>query len=262
MPWHAACCLAVMVGRLALGALGVVLVWSAPALAQGPELRPGMALPPEFVSPEAAAYEAQLDPNAEPDAIDRTRVVKRRHFDDRHLFLGVGVGEGSAVGILGVYLELAVIDRLTLGAGVGLTFWGRAEGGYLRGRPVVWGGAHEKGVLHALTLQFGYTHMEYGRAVFSDFGFVCLHGADEKPGDPCYRSFVDSQPAHFGLIQAGFEHSFSGGLSLHYELGVMHSLTELSWTCAHLGSPVACEPHQIPPNTTWVLSAGLSYGVL
>ena len=72
---------------------------------------------------------------------------------------------------------------------------------------------------------------------------------------------MDIQPAHFGLIQAGVEHSLWKGLSLHYEMGVMHSLTELSWSCTHSRSPVACEPNQIPPNTTWVLSAGLSYGI-
>jgi hypothetical protein len=254
-----------MVARLTLGALGIALAWSTQALAKEAEIQPGMALPPEFLAPEAAAYEAKLDPRAERDdqQRDAKTVAERRHFDDRRLFLGAGVGEGSAMGVLGVYVELSVIDRLTLGAGIGFTFWGLAWGGYLRGRPIVWGGAHEKGVLHALTLQLGYTQMVYGRSVWADFGsFVCLHGEDERPGDPCYRSNVDTQPAHFGLLQAGVEHSFLRGLSLHYELGIMHSLTALSWTCTHVRSPVACEAHQIPANTTWVLSAGLSYGVL
>jgi hypothetical protein len=253
-----------MVGRLALGAASFAFVWSTQALAKQPEIQPGMALPPEFVAPEAAAFEAQLDPDAEPDGQpgDANTVAKRRHFDDRRLFLGAGIGEGSAMGVSGFYLELAVIDRLTLGAGLGFTFWGRAEGGYLRGRPVVWGGAHEKGALHALTLQLGYTHMAYGRSIWEDLYFVCLHDPDEKPGDRCYTSSVDTQPAHFGLLQAGLEHSFSRGLSLHYELGVMHSLTKLSWTCTHLRSPVACQPGDIPVNTTWVLSAGLSYAIL
>jgi hypothetical protein len=250
-----------------MGVLSAAFVWQTQALAKEPAISPGMALPPEVVSAEAAKYEAMLDPSAEADSsadeqLDINRVVKRRHFDDRHLFLGSGGGEGSAMGIVGIYLELAVMDRLALGAGVGLTFWGRAEGGYVRGRPIVWGGAHEKGVLHAITLQLGYTHMAYGESVWAGFGpGVCLHDADEKPGDGCYESSVEIQPAHFGLLQAGVEHSFSKGLSLHYEMGMMHSLTELSWTCTHMRSPVACEPNQSPPNTTWVLSAGLSYGI-
>ena len=234
-----------MVDRFTVGALAAAFAWSTQASAKEPEIRPGTALPPEFVSPEAAAYEAKLNPSADPDAtsnepIGSKSVAIRRHFDDRRLFLGAGVGEGSAMGVLGIYLELAVIDRLTLGAGVGFTFLGLAQGAYLRGRPIVWGGAHEKGALHALTLQLGYTRMVYGRSVWSDFGsFVCLHGEDEQPGDPCYRSKVDTQPAHFGVLQAGVEHSFLRGLSLHYELGIMHSLTELSWTCTHSRSPVA-----------------------
>ena len=48
-----------------MGALSAAFVWQTQALAKEPAISPGMALPPEFLSAEAAAYEAMLDPSAE-----------------------------------------------------------------------------------------------------------------------------------------------------------------------------------------------------
>ena len=140
---------------------GLLAAMSA-ASASADDLRPGMALPPEQLTPEAARYEAlpqgeQTTPQSE-EAAPRTAdevllgddtEEKRRQFDDRLLHLGVTLGIGVATPTAGLFVELDVWDRLAIGGEVALSLWGPAAALHVRGRPLVWGG-RRRGALYAL----------------------------------------------------------------------------------------------------------------
>jgi hypothetical protein len=186
-----------------MGGALMALSWAAPAAASDPDIEPGMAL-----APEAAQYEAQLQ-GRDPEVLtEEDSVERRRQFDDRLLTIGAGLNVAAPLLAASAVLELSVWDRLALGAELSASIWGRGTGLHVRGRPIVWGGRHGRRVLHALTLQGQYRYMAYGEPV----GIPLCHTDCDRP------RFID-MPAHFGALEAGFEHAFSGGLTLRYAWG-------------------------------------------
>jgi len=221
--------------RTALLGWGIALsIWGAACAARAePEIRPGSALDPQTLPPEARRYERLLqqdEDSAMPHADDT--VDDRRHFDDRRLALGAGTGLGSPTGLLGVFLEVNALDWLALGGGGGLGAWGPAVGGYVTLRPIVWGG-QEKGALHAFTWRGTYTYMAYGNDPL-DF---CL-GIDSSCED---RLLYRDQNAQFWGFAVGFEHATWTGWSFRWDIGYAHTPSALTWHCTAHGSPSACQ---------------------
>jgi len=197
-----------------------------------PEIRPGTALDPETLPPEAQRYERLLQQDGDralpysDDSVD-----ERRHFDDRRLALGLGTGLGSPTGLMGVFLEVNALDWVAVGAGAGLGAWGPALGGYLTLRPIVWGG-QEEGALHAFTLRGTYTYMAYGDDPL-DFCLGIDRGCEDRPQ-------YEQQNAAFWGFAAGFEHATWTGWSFRWDIGYAHTPAPLSWRCTIAGSPASC----------------------
>jgi hypothetical protein len=198
-------------------ALGVVLTIGRPAALLAAEIRPGDALPTEELPPEAQRYEAALQGQAL-DAEGNT-VVERRRFDARAVQLGLGTGLGMPTALLGGYAELTPWDRLSFGVEAGLTFWGPAGGGYVRLRPIVWGGEGRR-LLNAFVFQASYTVMRDGEIDL----MPCV--------DSCRTVHYLDRTAQVAAISAGFEHQLASGWSIRYDFGVGHALFATAWKCA------------------------------
>jgi hypothetical protein len=215
--------------------LGVALLAAVSGLTETasatPEIRPGMALSPEDLPPEAQHYERLLHGDATADRLrwDDDSVDERRHFDDHALHVGFATGLGTPVGMAGAFAEANPWDALALGMGGGVTFWGLAGGAYVRLRPLAWGG-HGRGALHAFTLQTSYTYMQYGEFLFTP----CI--------DTCDGGQVLGGTAQFGALSAGFEHQLASGWTFRYDFGVAHALFATPGKCARYdtGAAVPC----------------------
>ena len=154
-------------------------------------------------------------------------VEKRRHFDEHLLQAGVSLGSGSQIQLIGLFAEANVWDRLALGAGAGVSFWGPEASGYVRFRPVVWGG-EGRHLLNALTLRAEYTVMREGAELFS----FC--------DDNCGVRFVD-RTAQLGALSVGFEHQLWSGWAFRYDVGFAHVLAATRWSCQVNRMPAPCD---------------------
>lgn len=204
------------------------------------ELRPAEELPLEGAS-------AQRPPAADDDlASQNITVEERRHFDRR--LLQVGAALGTAVGtdayfdLIGLYAEANVWDRLALGGGAGVSFSGPEASGYLRFRPIIWGGEGHH-LLNAFTLRAEYTIMRQGAEPFS----LC----DEN----CAAQFVD-RTAELGALSAGFEHQLWSGWTFRYDFGFAHVLSATAWKCERDRVPSRCDER--PPSADMMVT---SFGV-
>jgi hypothetical protein len=194
---------------------GVVLAFKTTTALGGPEIQLGDALAPEQLPAEAQQWEAALDANG-------NSVAERRRFDDRSAGLGLGTGLGMPAALVGMYAELTPWERITVGVEVGLSFWGPAGGGYVRFRPLVWGGEGTK-LLHAFVLQASYTLMRDGPLNL----LPCIDSCSERVH---YRA----RTAQVGALSAGFEHQFASGWSIRYDFGFGHVLSATAWKCTRL----------------------------
>jgi hypothetical protein len=221
------------------------------AAAPEQDVRPGTALPPEQPTSEAARYEAMLQ--GEPVLQDEDSVENRRRFDDA-LRLGLGLATVHATPLTALYTEVDAHDRLALGGELGLTLWGLLAGGYVRLRPVIWGG-RSRGVLSGFTLDAGYRYMQYGDSPFDDILASACH-------DDCERVRYLSRPTHFLALGAGFEHAFASGWSIRYSIGAAFAVKEPDWRCELGREPVACGGEATHPTlqtflTSFVLSRAI-----
>jgi hypothetical protein len=215
------------------------------------ELRPGMALTPDQLPPEASHYEALLQ--GEPLSQDGDTVEKRRRFDDQALRIGIGMGVAVGSFGLALYTEVDAGDRLALGSEVGLSLWGLMAGGYLRVRPAVWGGRQRR-ALHALTLQGGYRYMQYGEDPFSGILASACHG-------DCDRVHFLNAPAHFITLEAGFEHAFASGWGIRYSMGAALMAGEPDWRCEKVRQPISCADGSAPDRQLLVTRFVLSHAI-
>jgi hypothetical protein len=222
-------------------AVGCVALAIGPGATKAAELRPGMALAPGQLTPDAARYEALLQAE-DTDAV-------RRQFDDRRLYVGGSFGWVSASPAVSLLFELNVHDRLAVGTEVGLTISGPAGGAYVRGRPLVWGG-RGRGPLHALTLQTKYDYRAHG----GDLSFCSISDCSEP-------RFV-AMPVHFLMIDGGFEHAFARGFTLRYAAGVGLQLGQPAWRCRIGRLPAACGDKRPPSDTLFVTYVVLSHALL
>lgn len=223
------------------------------------DIRPGMAISPEDLPPEAQHYERLLrgDSSADSRSWDDDSVDERRHFHDHLLHAGLATGVGTPVGVLGAYFEVDPWDALAVGVGGGVSFWGPSGGGFLRLRPYVWGG-QGNGALHAFTLQTSYTYMLHGEDPLRDveFGFYdCEVGACPE-AEP---EFVPTG-AHFLSLSAGFEHAFYSEWSIRYEYGFARALSATKWQCTMGGRPAPCTGSS-PSDTMVVIGFTLSHAL-
>ena len=216
-----------------------------------PEIRPGMALPPEDLSPEARHYERLLRGDAANDRPQRDddSVDERRHFDDQVFHAGMGTGFGTPIGMVGAFLEANPWDALALGVGGGVTLWGPAGGAYARLRPVAWGGQGQR-VLHAFTLQISYTYARDGELDI----MPCVHACREV-------GFLN-RTAQLGALGAGFEHQLASGWTFRYDFGVARVLLATPWKCERYdtGAAVPCGDSS-PTDTLFVGTFGLSHAL-
>jgi hypothetical protein len=246
--------------KIGLGvALAAAVIAVAATTSAAAEIRPGMALSPDDLPPEAQHYERLLraDATEEPLGWDDDSVDERRHFDDRLLQVGFGTGVGTPIGLMGAYLEANPWDGLSLGVGAGFTSWGPAGGVSLRLRPFVWGGQGQR-ALHAFTLQTSYTYMRHGRDPLRDFEFGfydCEVGACPEP-EP---DFVPTG-AHFMSLSAGFEHALASGWTFRYELGFARALRPTSWGCVLDGRSTPCT-NSSPSDTLLVVGFAVSHAL-
>jgi hypothetical protein len=168
------------------------------------------------------------------DSSERARasdtVEERRHFDRRLIHLGgvfgTAAGTGSYFALVGLYAEANVWDRLALGVGTGVSFWGPEASGSLRFRPIVWGGEGQH-VLNAFMLRAEYTVMQQGADIFS----FC----DES----CGTRFV-ARTAQLGTLSAGFEHQLWSGWTIRYDFGFARVFSATPWKCRRDGLPAPC----------------------
>ncbi len=226
-------------------ALGLV---AAGARAEQP-IQPGMALDPEQLSPEAARYEQALQGRPVGEGDDS--VENRRHFDDHPIYGGVLTGLAVPGGTLGLFLEANVWDRLAIGAAGGVSPWGPTGGGYVRLRPIVWGGEGEN-VLSAITIDVGYAYMMYGGDILPDIDFTC--------GEDCRRTpHHVSVPSHVGTIGVGLEHALFKGFSFRYGVGYGRLLQVPAWRCELEGQPSACWSESEPQHDFMTLNFGFSH---
>ena len=216
-----------------------------------PEIRPGMALPPERSPAEAQHDERLLRGDAPIDSLhtDDDSVDERRHFNDHVFHAGIGTGFGTPVGMVGAFLEANAWDALALGMGAGVTFWGLAGGAYVRLRPFAWGGKGP-GVLHAFTLQASYTYMRDGELKV----MPCIHACGEV-------GFLD-RTVQVGALSAGFEHQLVSGWTFRYDFGVAQALLAPPWKCARYdtGTAVPCRGNS-PADTFFVGTFALSHAL-
>jgi len=171
-------------------------------------------------------------------------VEKRRHFDERLLQVGANLGLGSQVQLLGVFAEANVWDRLAVGGGAGVSFWGPEASGYMRFRPIVWGG-EGRDLLNAITLRAEYTIMHQGGELFS----FC----DEA----CGAQFV-GRTAQLGALSVGFEHQLWSGWTFRYDFGFAHVLSATPWSCQVGHAPALCDGEG-PSNDMMVTLFGVSH---
>lgn len=218
-----------------VGAAVIVLALHA-RTAAAREIQPGDALDPEELSPEARAFESAL----EESPVDATghSVVERRRFDADWGGVGIGTGLGMPGALIGAYAELTPWERTTLGAELGLNFWGPAGGAYFRLRPIIWGGDGRK-LLNAFVLQASYTLMRDGPIDL----MPCIDACSEAP-------LYQVRTAQAGALSAGFEHQFASGWSLRYDFGVGRVLSATTWSCKSFqdGSATPCTTS--PPSDT------------
>ena len=233
-------------------ALATVVTGLAGTALAAPDIRPGTALSPEDLPPEAQGYERLLraDSAADPPPQNSDTVVERRHFDDQVFHAGIGTGLGTPVGMLGAFLEANPWDAVALGLGGGVTFWGPAGGAYLRLRPLVWGGQGQR-VLHAFTLQTSYTYMRDGELELMS----CIEAC------PSRVRFLD-RTAQFGALSTGFEHRLASGWTFRYDFGVAHSWLATPWKCVRYDTVAASPCSSTPPSDTlFVGTFGLSHAL-
>lgn len=236
--------------------LVLMIVGTAAQGAFAEDLRPGMALPPDQLTADAARYERLLQGDESPasDTLLQGEDTgeNRRQFDDRLVHFGLSLRMARATPAAGLFSELDVWDRLVIGTEAALSLWGPAAAVYLRGRPLVWGG-RGRGLLNALTVQTEYRYMAYGDESFGLTALLC-HADCDRP------SFID-MPAHFVVLEAGFEHAFAGGFSLRYAWGAAFELTQPAWRC-RVGRQLApCADEQPPPDELFVTTFGASYAL-
>lgn len=221
-----------MLKLLSLRAPGVVLALKTAAAVGNPDIQPGDALAPEELPADARPFEAALW-GAPVDATGNS-VVERRRFDARWAALGVGTGLGMPVALVGAYAELTPWERTTVGVEGGLTFWGLAGGGYVRLRPIIWGGEGRK-LLNAFVLQVSYTLMRDGQLDL----LPCIDSCSQ-------RVHYLPRTAQVGALSAGFEHQFASGWSIRYDFGFGHVLSATAWKCTRFddGKAAPCPSGQ------------------
>ncbi len=218
-----------------------VLGWTGISAAE--ELRPGVALSRQLLSPEAAHYEDLLQQRG--DSVD-----KRRHFDAHRLYLGVGLGGTILSSLVTVSLEANPWDRLALGVEGGVSAWGTSISPYARLRPIVWSGQQHR-ALNAVTVMVGYRYMAYGDVPLAGVVSAACHGSD------CDRPYYLNHMAHFLGWELGTEHAFWKGWSLRWGIGAQHLLVEPDWQCAVAHQPAKCteeKPISTIPVGSFVLS--------
>jgi hypothetical protein len=154
---------------------------------------------------------------------------------------------GTPLGLAGMFVEVDPWDRLALGAGVGLTFWGPTAGGFLRLRPLVWGGEGQR-LLNAFTLQASYAWARDGELDVLPCIEVC-----ERP------RYLD-RSVQLGALSAGFEHSTASGWTFRYDFGAARALRSSPWRCELDGEPVACSGEK-PIDTLPVVSFAVSHAL-
>ena len=236
--------------------LGVGLVAAMASLAgtawAGPDIHPGMALPPEDLPPEAQHYERLLrgDGTTNPPSSNDDSVDERRHFNDRAFHAGMGTGFGTPLAMVGAFLEANPWDALALGMAGGVTLWGPAGGTYVRLRPLAWGGQGKR-VLHAFTLGSSYTLMRDGELRL----MTCIH-------TPCDEVGFLNRTALFGSLSAGFEHQLASGWTFRYDFGVAQALFATPWRCARYdtGAEAPCGGSS-PTDTLFVGTFGMSHAL-
>lgn len=205
-----------------------LLALQAESALASPEIRPGDALAPGDLPPEAQQFEAALQGQSV-DAAGNS-VVERRRFDARWVGVGFGIGLGMPSALVGGYVELTPWERFTVGVEAGLNFWGPAGGAYVRLRPIIWGG-EGRNLLNAFVLQASYTIMRDGELDM----MPCIHA--------CRELEYLNRTAQYGGLSAGFEHQLASGWSIHYDFGVGRALFATPWKCKRFddGMPAPCQ---------------------
>lgn len=132
----------------------------------------------------------------------------RKRFTDLPMLFELRTGFGTSVGEIGLVGEYNVLDRLALGAGIGLNIWGPIWGIHVRGRPII--GATQSGRLHAMTFETSFSQGMYaGIPAFPNDGSNCTSGND--PGCSGYPvpkfNFVDSVRTRLGNASARRVHA-------------------------------------------------------
>ena len=224
----------------------MLVLWSAPSWGS-PQIQVGDALPTEELPAEAQQFEAALQ--GHPLGGTGDTVEERRRFDARLVQLGGGIGLGMPAALLGGYAELTPWERITLGLEAGVNFWGPAGGGYVRLRPIVWGGEGRR-LLNAFVLQASYTVMRDGPVPLF---MPCI-------SSPCREVGYLNRTAQVGAISAGFEHEWASGFSIRYDFGVGRALSATAWKCARFddGSSAPCE-HSPPSDNQLLLSFAVGH---
>jgi hypothetical protein len=208
-------------------------------------------LQPEQLPPEARHYEKLLSGTAV-DETDDT-VDDRRQFDAQRFHAGSEFGVGVPFGDLGLYVEVNVWDRLALGIGGGISYWGLAGGTYARLRPIVWGG-EGRHVLNAITVEAGYAYMSYGG---DPLGGLHLFPCIEECHPSAYHVSVGS---HIGALSIGLEHALWNGFTLRYAVGGARLLATPKWRCELEGRPAACADAE-PEHRFAVVSFAVSHAL-
>ncbi len=213
-------------------ALGLTVILASTVSLASPAIQPGDALEPEALPAEAQRLEAALQ--GQPLGAAGNSVEERRRFDARWLELGLGTGLGMPAALLGGYAELTPLDRITAGVAAGLTYWGPAGSGYVRLRPIIWGGEGRR-LMNAFVLQASYTVMRDGELDL----LGCIDSC------PVLR-YVD-RTAQFGALSAGIEHKLASGWSFRYDFGVGHALFATPWKCVRYSDGAATPCQGKPP---------------
>lgn len=220
--------------RKMLFALGLYLTVGLAKQARANEQLP--IIPPE--RPSASNLARGRDLASWDDSVE-----ERRHFNDRLLQFGGNLNFNSQNILLGVFGEVNVWDRLTVGGGGGTSGSGPEASAYVRARPIVWGGVGEN-ALKAFTLRAEYLIMQQGE----DFSF-CIEACGVR---------FSNRTSQWGALSAGFEYQFWSGLALRYEFGFARVMTATGWECELDGKPVPCN-RAAPPDDMMVTSLAISH---
>jgi hypothetical protein len=195
---------------------------------------------------------------AEAPAAEPAPAKPRDHFDDLPLHLEARWGAGTSVGLVGIVGEYNVLDRLALGAGIGLNPEGAIWGAHARLRPLIFP-SRSGHTLHALFLEGSFSRgrlnsTDPAGGILSD---VCEGG--HTPGSTCYSVFVRPEAVSWSQFEFGWEVRLRIGFTLRVSGGLALALTRPNWRCERDGQPVSCEGESLPDRAIYVQTFALGY---